>query len=207
MDRRTANILVAVGTLAALLYAVGGMPVNKILAYVRAVLDGAKRAGKVYNLPSWLFITAGGHESAMGLSKLALLHNNFFGFTADSPSDPWNVAGKPRVNMPTHEWVSKPAQGDVVVSQSTKMVEGKPVITYYVARPRWFRKYATPYDSFLDYGRLLTTAPRYAPAVVAARKGDIAETWKALGSSGYATDPGYGTKLAGVYRSVAQYIS
>jgi len=203
MERRTANVLLAVSVAAVALYSLMGGPVNKILAYVRSVLDGARRAGTFYNLPSWLFVTAGAHESAMGLSQLALQANNFFGFTADSPTDPWNVAGKPRVYMPTHEWVSKPAMGDKVVSQKP----GLTGITYYVERPRWFRKYSTPYDSFMDYGRLLTTAPRYAPAVAAARAGDPGTTWARLGSSGYASDPGYGTKLAGVYRQVAQYIA
>lgn len=180
MEKRTAALLAGLGVMAAVLYAVGRKPLTKIGSFVFGALDGAKRAGVAYNLPSWLFLTAGAHESGMGLSQLARNANNFFGFTADSPTDPWNVAGKATISMPTTEW--------------------KNGIPYKTSRK--FRAYATPYDSFMDYGRLLTTAPRYAAAVAAARSGDIRGTFAALGRSGYATDPGYGDKLASVYNTI-----
>lgn len=190
---------VAVLGLAALaaLYLAGRTKMGNMIAFIRETLNGARIAAKQFNLPAWLFLTAGAHESGLGISGLAREANNFFGFTADDPNGSWRKAGKPTVQKLTHEWVKTPVQTDVV--KSGPNAQG----LYYVARVRYFRKYATPAESFMDYGRLLTSYPRYAAAVTAARAGDPMGTFKALGGSGYATDPEYGTKLARVYQSVA----
>ena len=183
------TLLLAIGAVAVYLWSKSTsgvkMAPSKILTFVTSAVNGARTASAEYNLPIWLFLTAGAHESGMGLSKLAQDGFNFFGITADNPKDPWNVAGKPRVFYETKEWIG-----------------GKPTVV-----KRYFRKYASPADSFRDYGRLLTSNARYAKAVAAAREGDVVGTFKALGASGYATDPTYGTKLAGVYSSVKDFIA
>lgn len=171
------------------------------LGFIRDSVNGARLAGAKYNLPVWLFLTAGAHESAYGGSGLSIEGNNFFGFTADDPNSAWRKEGRPTIQKLTHEWVKTPAKTDKV--KSGPDAKG----LYYVARVRYFRKYATPAESFMDYGRLLTSHPRYAPAVAAARAGNPLEAFKALGTSGYATDPKYGEKLAGVYKSVAPNIA
>lgn len=182
MDKRAA-VLAGLGVVALIVVA-GRQKMSKIAAFVQSYLDGARTAAKAYNLPVWLFLTAGAHESGMGLSQLAQKGYNFFGFTADDPKSAWRMAGKATVQMPTTEW--------------------KGATAYKTTR--YFRKYSTPAESFMDYGRLLTVQPRYAAAVTAARAGDIPGTFAALGRSGYATDPGYGAKLAGVYQSIAPLV-
>lgn len=202
MNKR-AVVLISLGLGALYLWsktAAGGkMTTSKILNFVTGSVGAARAAGAEYNLPVWLFLTAGAHESAAGLSGLAIEANNFFGFTADDPKSNWRMAGKPTVQKLTHEWVKKPGVNDKVESGP----DSKGM--YYVSRTRYFRKYPSLLDSFRDYARLLTTRARYAPAVAAAREGDVAGAFKALGTSGYATDPTYGKKLAGVYKSVKEY--
>ena len=197
------TVLMALGALALYLWSkssVGGkMATSKILSFVTGSIGAARAAGAEYKLPVWLFLTAGAHESASGLSGLAIEANNFFGFTADDPKSNWRMAGKPTIQKPTHEWVAKPGVNDKVISGP----DAKGL--FYVSRTRYFRKYPSLLDSFRDYARLLTTSARYAPAVAAAREGDVAGAFKALGTSGYATDPTYGEKLAGVYKSVKEY--
>ncbi|MDH5183553.1 MAG: flagellar assembly peptidoglycan hydrolase FlgJ [Gammaproteobacteria bacterium] len=64
-----------------------------------------------------------------------------------------------------------------------------------------FRAYDGYGESFEDYVDFLKTNPRYGDAVTQA-KGDIAFT-KALQGAGYATDPDYATKIAGVMNNAA----
>ena len=149
--------------------------VNDFVAKNRAA---AEAVGKEFNLPAWLILTQGGHESAWGLSGLTAKANNLFGFTGKD----WKAAGKPVVEMPTREFLNG----------------------VWVALTRPFRAYPSVSDSMRDYARLLTTQPRYSSTVSSARANDPAGTWGALGRSGYATDPTYGEKLAGVYQLVKQ---
>jgi flagellum-specific peptidoglycan hydrolase FlgJ len=58
-----------------------------------------------------------------------------------------------------------------------------------------FRRYGSPAESSADWWRLIQSGPRYAQ-VVQAPSLDVATD--AMGGSGYATDPAYGRKLAGI---------
>jgi len=55
-----------------------------------------------------------------------------------------------------------------------------------------FRVYESKEESFADYGRLLSTAPRYAAALQAESPEEFA---RKLQAAGYATDPKYAEKL------------
>jgi flagellar protein FlgJ len=180
MSKRDGKAIVVVAALAVAALILGGRKMPKVEMFVKRFIDSAKRVGAEFNLPYWLILTQAAHESAMGLSALAMKANNFFGFTGEA----WAKEGKPTVAMPTREFLNNA----------------------WVAVSRPFRAYAGADDSFRDYARLLTTKPRYAEVVKAARAGDIAGTFKALGLSGYATDPTYGQKLAGVYQSIKPFI-
>ena len=59
-----------------------------------------------------------------------------------------------------------------------------------------FRAYASYAESFIDYAKLVANNPRYEKAVQVA--GDAVKFAAEMGKSGYATDPGYGSKLARV---------
>ncbi len=65
-----------------------------------------------------------------------------------------------------------------------------------------FRVYDSKKDSFEDYGRLISKAPRYE-AVLKAQ--NYAEACRALQSGGYATDPSYADKIIGIIESYELY--
>ena len=60
-----------------------------------------------------------------------------------------------------------------------------------------FRAYESMGDSFEDYGRFLSTQPRYAKAF---QTGNPEEFAKELQRAGYATDPEYASKLISIMR-------
>lgn len=59
-----------------------------------------------------------------------------------------------------------------------------------------FRAYASPAESFADYVRLLKNNPRYQQALAAGK--DIQGFARGLQKAGYATDPGYASKIASI---------
>jgi|SRR6476660_2371825 len=78
-------------------------------------------------------LTVTGVESNWGLSKLAIMDNNFTGIKVGS-----GYKGK-KSNYPTKE-----------------IINGKPVTVN-----AWFRSYSTPEDSFRDYVELINSSGRY----------------------------------------------
>lgn len=56
----------------------------------------------------------------------------------------------------------------------------------------WFRKYPTPYESFMDYAGFIKGNPRYAKALT---KTDPEQYLSEVAKAGYATDPQYFQKL------------
>jgi hypothetical protein len=64
-----------------------------------------------------------------------------------------------------------------------------------VSEQAQFRAYDTPADSSADYLDFLKTNPRYGQVLAAP---DLPSAIQAMGSSGYATDPQYGQKLASI---------
>jgi hypothetical protein len=62
-----------------------------------------------------------------------------------------------------------------------------------VSVPQSFRGYESPEQSFMDYAGFVTSNPRYRPVLDA---GSLEGQIRAMGASGYATDPNYATKLA-----------
>ncbi len=82
-------------------------------------------------------------------------------------------------------------QGEVAEVMTTEYENG-------VAQHRTekFRAYSSYAEAFQDYTRLIGNSPRYAE--VLQQGGDAAGMAQALQKSGYATDPRYAEKLAGV---------
>jgi flagellar protein FlgJ len=79
--------------------------------------------------------------------------------------------------------------GKVAEVTTTEYVNG--VAKKTVAK---FRAYDSYEDSFKDYARLITTAPRYAQ--VNQQMGSAQAFATSLQKAGYATDPNYATKLS-----------
>ncbi len=62
-----------------------------------------------------------------------------------------------------------------------------------------FRSYSSVEEAMEDYGRFITSQPRYSRAVENAS--DAARYTNALQEAGYATDPEYASKIMAVYNS------
>ena len=62
-----------------------------------------------------------------------------------------------------------------------------------------FRSYSSVEEAMEDYGRFITTQPRYSRAVDNAS--DAVKYTSALQEAGYATDPEYASKIMAVYNS------
>jgi flagellar protein FlgJ len=84
-------------------------------------------------------------------------------------------------------------KGPVAEVTTTEVVNGRAVKG--VAK---FRAYASDAESFADYGRLMTTSPRYQNVVAQAQGGTAAGFAQGLQRAGYATDPAYADKLSRV---------
>ena len=86
-------------------------------------------------------------------------------------------------------------KGRVVETTTTEYVNGKAQ-----TRVEKFRAYDSYADSFKDYARLLSSNPRYEKALAAAGSTDAAGFARGLQQAGYATDPNYAVKLAGIIK-------
>ncbi|WP_342119114.1 flagellar assembly peptidoglycan hydrolase FlgJ [Pseudoduganella sp. OTU4001] len=86
-------------------------------------------------------------------------------------------------------------KGRVVETATTEYVNGKPQV-----RVEKFRAYDSYADSFKDYGRLISSNPRYEKALAAATGTDAAGFARNLQRAGYATDPNYANKLASIIK-------
>jgi len=155
-------------------------------------LAAAKLKGWPTPAASDMIITQAVHESGAqrkeGPSSLALKHNNLFGITAELGTF-WRTRNYPYVEMPTTEW---------------KKENGKSV-SYKTTRP--FRKYDTWAASVADWARMITSMPVYSAVVTGLKNGNYSQFMKGLGDAGYATDPEYEAKLAGLLKIVSSYTS
>lgn len=139
----------------------------------------AARAGQIaFGVPASVTMAQWILESGWGTSKLAIQSQNYFGIKAEhlDQSDTY-------MEFPTVEW----EHGEREVIQAK------------------FEKYPDMEASFRDHARLLSQAPRYAPAM--AVKDDPFAFANALQSCGYSTsvdpkskEPNYGTMLGEIIR-------
>ena len=196
MPPRLEPWLIAAGVVGAVLLGKEAMGPMNLKGFVTRLKPDALAAAKTKGWPtpaaSDMIITQAVHESgaqrAQGPSDLALKHNNLFGITAELGTF-WRTKNYPYVDMPTTEW---------------KTENGKSV-SYKTTRP--FRKYDTWAASVADWARMISTMPIYAKAAEGLKTGNYSVFMKGLGDAGYATDPDYETKLAGLLRIVTSYTS
>jgi flagellum-specific peptidoglycan hydrolase FlgJ len=90
--------------------------------------------------------------------------------------------------LTTTEYFDNPDKKFPVVISVTKV--GAKLWKYKIKD--WFRKYATPEESFTDHAKLMITSRHYAPAM--ALKADPYKFASAIAPK-YATDPDYASKL------------
>jgi flagellar protein FlgJ len=149
-------------------------------AHVRAFQDKlashAEEASRATGIPAKFMLGQAALESGWGRREIkgrdGSNSHNLFGIKAGP------------------EWTGK-----VVETSTTEYVNGKPH-----SKVERFRAYDSYADSFKDYGRLLSTNPRYQHALASANGSDAAGFARGLQRAGYATDPNYANKLASIIK-------
>lgn len=183
LDSLTSGITDAVGTLTG----------SKVSNFVTTMTPIASQIQATYGIDPLILISQAALESGWGLSSLAAQYNNLFGFTAGT----WLQQGLPVIDLPTYEYIQEPIDqvtyfetpGDIVSKTAVNDNETKVLVH------RYFRRYATWYDSAADWANLITGASRYAQAAQAAKTGDLASYASLVSAAGYATDPSYPSLL------------
>ena len=152
------------------------MPTPIEINNLKAAIPAAQSAAQHTGVPASVTLAQWMLESGWGLSKLALLANNYFGIKAEHLNDPSTYR-----EFPTTEWVNG----------HPEIIKAK------------FEYYNSEADSFIDHARLLSQAARYAPCM--AVKDNAIEFANQLQACGYSTSldpvthqPNYGTKLVGL---------
>ena len=96
--------------------------------FIKQYLPLAQKAGVQFGMNPVIILAQSAIETGWGESTLCKEHNNFFGITAYGHPNPF--------------W-----KGD---RTDLSAVTGRPTL--------WFRRYASPEDSFLDFARLIHSA-------------------------------------------------
>ena len=148
-----------------------GSPAARREAFVREIWPHAQTASRATGIPARFIVAQAALETGWG--EKILQH-------ADGRSS-YNV-----FNIKTgSSW-----QGDAVSRTVSEYANG---VQY--AEPSRFRSYASYAEAFQDYARLLSDSPRYAGVLGQTEATGFA---RSLQQAGYATDPRYADKLAGV---------
>lgn len=154
----------------------GGDAPAHVTAFVERMLPHAQAAGAATGIPSRFMVGQAALETGWGRGEMRDADGrnsfNLFGIKAGSN---WN--------------------GRTVDVVTTEYVDGKP--QKQVERFRAYDSYA---ESFRDYANLLSGNARYRNVI--AQGQDAAGFAQGLQQAGYATDPAYARKLAGVIRLV-----
>ncbi len=154
--------------------AAAGAPASEVtqthVDFVSKCSDAAKAASDATGISAKAILGQAALESGWGKHEIKDAHGqssfNLFGIKAD-PS-----------------WTGK-----TVTAMTTEYVGG---VAQRVAQK--FRAYASYADSFTDYAKTIQNNPRYQAVMQVGH--DALAFAKAMGHSGYATDPNYGQKLA-----------
>lgn len=88
-----------------------------------------------------------------------------------------------------------------VISVTPVVMDGTKMFKYVIKD--YFRKYATPEESFTDHASYFLNNERYAGAL--AVKNDPLQFINAVAKAGYATDPNYAKTLDEVAKTIEQY--
>lgn len=85
-----------------------------------------------------------------------------------------------------------------IISINPVIIDGQKYFKYKVKD--YFRKYATPEESFTDHARFIIANPRYAGALKV--KNDPLQFVTTLAAAGYATAPGYADTLVKIVHTI-----
>jgi LysM repeat protein len=138
-------------------------------AFILSIAEAARASQRDTSVPASVAIAQAILETYWGSSRLARENQNFFGIKARERG---GTDGTVWYNV----WE---------VAGSRNLTSNEP-----------FRAYKTMADSFVDHGRFFVENPRYAGALQVAD--DPRAFAREIARAGYATDPGYATKLIGL---------
>jgi peptidoglycan hydrolase FlgJ len=151
------------------------IPDKSAAAFVRQHDAAARAAEQASGIPAAFMIAQAAHESGWGRREIRHADgaptHNLFGIKAGAP------------------W-----KGPVAEVMTTEFVDGQPRRLL-----QKFRAYASAAESFADYAALMKSQPRYHEVLAAG--GDARAFSQGLQRAGYATDPHYADKLAGVIQT------
>jgi flagellar protein FlgJ len=151
------------------------IPDRSAAAFVQRHDVAAREAERTSGIPAAFMIAQAAHESGWGRHEIRHADgtpaHNLFGIKAGAL------------------W-----KGPVAEVVTTEYVDGKPQ-----RMTQRFRAYASYAESFADYAALMKTQPRYQAVLDAGS--DARAFAQGLQRAGYATDPRYADKLAGVIQT------
>ena len=149
-----------------------GIKVDTREDYIKMAKPIAVSVANEYNLFPSVVLGQSALESNFGKSELSLNYNNYFGIKAKNDDK--------KEEMMTSEFV-----------------DGKEI---RVKQP--FREYNSMKESFKDYGKLISTAPRYKRVMSSQNYRQAAYN---LQKCGYATDPNYADKIIEIIENYELY--
>ena len=149
-----------------------GIKVDTREDYIKMAKPIAVSVANEYNLFPSVVLGQSALESNFGKSELSLNYNNYFGIKAKNDDK--------KEEMMTSEFV-----------------DGKEI---RVKQP--FREYNSMKESFKDYGKLISTAPRYKRVMSSKNYRQAAYN---LQKCGYATDPNYADKIIEIIENYELY--
>lgn len=147
------------------------VPYTRNAAFINAIAPMAQQSQQIYGVPASVTIAQAILESGWGYSTLSRYGQAYFGVKCSSSS--YGAYASGCIPLPTWE-----------------VIGGVDVIQW-----AYFRSYDPLTDSILDHGHFLRNNSRYAPAF---NTTDPIAFATAIHQAGYATDPAYASKLAGI---------
>jgi flagellum-specific peptidoglycan hydrolase FlgJ len=133
------------------------------------MVPAAQTTARLWKVPASVTLAQCILESAWGTSQLATRARNYFGIKAKT--------GEPYIEFSTREVVT----GRSVMEQAN------------------FARYGSAVDCFAAHAHLISSTPRYAPAMACFR--DVYEFANRLQHCGYSTEPTYGDRLGELIRA------
>jgi peptidoglycan hydrolase-like protein with peptidoglycan-binding domain len=148
-------------------------------AFLNTAIVSARTVKAQYQVPNAVTAAQAALESRYGISGLSTKSKNYFGFKC--------FGGR---------------TGDIAIRCDTYPTTECNSSGCYPATAQ-FRAYRSMTDSFRDYGRLLRTNARYAPAY--AYVNDPNQFIRQVHKGGYATDPNYANKVISIMKKYNLY--
>ncbi|MFC7619903.1 glucosaminidase domain-containing protein [Microlunatus sp. GCM10028923] len=148
-------------------------------SYFAKTVPGAQATQQEFRVPASVTLAQSALESAWGASKLSKNDNNYFGIKCGSGGDHGPIA------IGCHDYPTEECTPGCHTEHA------------------YFRVYRSTTDGLRDYGRILSTLPRYAAAFKYVNNPD--QFAREVQKGGWATDPDYANKLISIMKKYNLY--